>query len=143
MFSNSNDYILNKLQIININFGQSVFITWDIINNKNMEEIIVYIYKYVRELIILSGDITKYDEFISTTIYNSPYYLVSNLNNFKTMYDAVIDKYELANWIDIQNTICSLNEGMNKIMKLLHGKFVTDNGIQVYLLNKYFIRKYL
>lgn len=138
MFSNSNDYILNKLQIINMNYGQSAFITWDIIGNKNVNEIIAYIYKYMRELIVLANKSDKYDDFLSTNL-NSSYFLISNLNNFKVMYDNIIDYYELAKWDDIRDTIYSLNDGMNKIMKLLHGKFITNGGIDIYLLNKYFV----
>lgn len=138
IFSDSDDYILNLLQMINIAPGQPAYITWELLNNKNSDEIIKYIYKYVKELIKLAGRSDDFDDFISGSI-NSSYFFISNINDIKTIYDSISDTYKLTPWNLLKNTMFSLNEGMSKIEKLLHGKFVTDNGIPVYLLNNYFI----
>jgi hypothetical protein len=140
LYANSKDYILSQLKIITVNYGDSSLIAWDIVSEKNPQDAIIYIYKYIRELIKLADKVNDFGNFVAMTVANSSYFLVDNINAFKEMYDSIIDKYELADWLLIKNTIHSLHEGMIKIDKILHGRFINDNGTEVYLLNRYFVQ---
>jgi hypothetical protein len=119
---NYNDDIICKIKLNN-----------NIINTNKIN----LIYLYIKELIIISNNVTKYNDFINNNLNNNSYYLKNNINNIINIYNNLVN-INLINWDFVEHIIIILYNSINLISLILHQKIIINNNIKYLLINNNF-----
>jgi len=139
LFTYTNDDIIKNLKRMSYRTNRNEYLVWNIIEEDKLENRIQHIYDYLKEMIKLNGEyIDEFDVFINTTTLDRCYFLIDNIITFKNIYESLLGRYNLVEWIIIENCIIKLYSCMNILEKILHDNliFLDEN---VYLINKYFV----
>ena len=138
LFTYIDDDIIKKIKIYSYKINKPEYFLWDAINTKTSDELINYIYVYLKEMIILDDlELINYDEFINKQSLDNCYYLMENIENFEKIHNRLSVRLNLVFWKLIRSSIIKLYDCMLSLQKILHDNLI-NFGEKFYLINRNF-----